>query len=292
MSAPELPETPTISPTVGRRWLAQEVRRLREAAGLKQSDVAKRLRCNQSKIGHMETMRNAISGPDLEVMLPFLGVPPERIDWYLQLADVAMEKGWWDGNRAIPEWFSLYIGLEWGASCVREWDLGFVPGILQTPAYADAVIRDGASASDKVLRMQTDARIQRQAALMRTERPMELHAIIDEAALRRQIGGPTAMREQIEHLAIRSEQAQVTLQVMPFAAGPHRGQLGSFSCIDFDHVDDPGVVYVENQRGGLYLEEPEEIEVFRHVFDEVASKALTPEDTGPFLSEIAKDFES
>ncbi|MGW3468053.1 helix-turn-helix domain-containing protein [Saccharopolyspora sp. NPDC000995] len=91
VSASDLSEVLTISPTVGRRWLAQEVRRLREAAGLKQSEVAKRLRCNPSKIGHMESMRNTISGPDLEVMLSFLGVPPERIDWYLQLADVAMK---------------------------------------------------------------------------------------------------------------------------------------------------------------------------------------------------------
>ena len=289
MTELDLPALPTISPTIGRRWLAQEVRRLREAAGLKQSDVAKRLRCNSAKVGHMESMRNAISAPDLEVMLPFLGVPPDRIDWYLQLADVAKEKGWWDGNRAIPDWFSLYIGLEWGASEIRKWDLGFVPGLLQTRAYADAVIRDGAEASEAYMREQTEARLRRQEALTRSEQPLELHVILDEAALRRCVVTGEALSEQLSFLAERAEHPQITLQVMPFAAGPHRGQLGSFQWLGFPRADDHGVVYLENQKGGLYLEEVEEITTFKHVFDELEAKALPPEQSAKFLTELAKE---
>jgi transcriptional regulator with XRE-family HTH domain len=292
VSASDLPEAPTISPTVGRRWLAQEVRRLREAAGLKQSEIAKRLRCNPSKIGHMETMRNPISGPDLEVMLPFLGVPPERIDWYLQLADVAMEKGWWDGNQAIPEWFSLYIGLEWGASEIHEWDLGYVPGLLQTRSYAAAVIREGIRATERHFEEQTDLRMQRQTALDRTEHPLRLHTIVDEAALHRRVGGTSVMHEQLEFLADANRNPQITLQVIPFAAGTHRGQLGSFQWLGFPRQDDPGVVYVENQKGGLYLEESVEIAGFHEEFRQLEQRALSPADTTKFLIELAEEAAS
>ncbi|WP_049887668.1 helix-turn-helix domain-containing protein [Saccharopolyspora spinosa] len=280
---------PTISPTVGRRWLAQEVRRLREAAGLKQSEVAKRLRCNPSKIGHMESMRNTISGPDLEVMLSFLGVPPERIDWYLHLADVAMEKGWWDGNRAIPDWFSLYIGLEWGASEIHEWDLGYVPGLLQTRSYAAAVIRDGLTATERHFEEQTELRLHRQTALDRAEYPLKLHAIVDEAALRRRVGSTQVMREQLEFLVTVSRHRQVTLQVIPFEAGPHRGQLGSFQWLGFPRPDDPGVVYVENQKGGLYLEESHEVTGFHQEFAQLEQRALSPAESTKFLTKLVED---
>lgn len=278
---------PTLSPTVGRRWLAQEVRRLREEAGLKQSDVAKRLRCHPAKIGHMESMRNAISGPDLEVMLSYLGVPADRLDWYLQLADLSQEKGWWDGNRAIPDWFSLYIGLEWGASEIREWDLGYVPGLLQTRAYAEAVIKDGVSGTERHFQEQTDLRLQRQQALYRSERPLAMHAIVDEAALQRSVGTHDVMREQLEYLA-HDKPTQVVLQVMPLSTGEHRGQLGSFSWLGFPRSDDFGVVYVENQLGGLYLEEPDEITGFDAEFRQLHDRALSPEESGLFLTELAR----
>ncbi|WP_207954277.1 helix-turn-helix domain-containing protein [Saccharopolyspora elongata] len=278
----------TISPTVGRRWLAQEIKRLREAAGLKQSDVAKRLRCNPAKIAHIESMRNAVSGPDLEVMLPFLGVPPERVDWHLQLADLAKGKGWWDGNRAIPDWFSLYIGLEWGASEIHEWDLGFVPGLLQTRAYTEALINAGSRVSDVQQRQQVEARLQRQGALHRDTDALKLHAIVDESVLHRTMGDDLILRDQIAHLAAMSEHPQVTLQIMPFHAGPHRGHLGSFHWLGFPRADDPGVVYVENQKGGLYLEEPEEITDFRADFDRLAQTALPAEDSRNLLEKLVK----
>ncbi|GAB2682568.1 helix-turn-helix transcriptional regulator [Saccharopolyspora gloriosae] len=279
-----------VSPTVGRRWLAQEIRRLRENAGLKQGDVAARLRCAQGKIAHMESMRNAISGPDLEIMLPFFGVPAERIGWYLQLADVAKQKGWWDGNQAIPDWFSLYVGLEWGASEIREWDLGFIPGILQTRAYAEAVLGDDLSVSEERLAKQAEARLRRRDALTREDLPLFMHAIIDEAALRRVIGGERVMVEQIQHLLEFCASPHVIVQVMTFDRGPHRGQLGSFHLLDFANADDRGVVYVENQAGGTCLEEVAEVESFRQVFEELTMKALSITDSEVFLRELAKDL--
>lgn len=281
-------ELPTMSPTVGRRWLAQELRRLREAAGLKQADVAGRLRCKTAKIGHIESMRNPISGPDLEVVLPFLGVPADRVDWYLRLADLAQEKGWWDGHRAVPSWFSLYIGLEWGASELHEWHLGYVPGLLQTREYASAVIRSGIEASEQHFQEQTELRLQRQQSLWRDEAPLSLHAIIDEAVLRRVVGNPELMREQLDHLVEVGQHPQVTLQVIPFSTGPHRGQLGAFQWLGFPREDDLGVVYMESQLGGLYLEDPPEVAAFRAEFEKLHQSALSGEESCRFMAELAR----
>lgn len=279
---------PTMSPTVGRRWLAQELRRLREAAGLKQADVAGRLRCKTAKIGHIESMRNPISGPDLEVVLPFLGVPADRVDWYLRLADLAQEKGWWDGHRAVPSWFSLYIGLEWGASEVREWHLGHVPGLLQTREYVSAVIRSGIEASEQHFQEQTELRLQRQQSLWRDEGPLRLHAILDEAVLHRVVGNPEIMREQLDQLVEAGQSSQVTLQVIPFSAGPHRGQLGGFHWLGFPRESDLDVVYMESQLGGLYLEERSEVEVVAAEFDQLQRTALSSEDSCWFIESLAR----
>ena len=281
-------EATTISPTVGRRWLAQEIRRLREEAGLKQSDLAKRLRCGAPKIAHIESMRNPVNGPDLEVLLPFLGVPADRIDWYLRLADLAQEKGWWDGNRAVPSWFSLYIGLEWGASELHEWDMGFIPGLLQTPAYAEALLALDASDAGTPLDERIGARLQRQSALHREREPLLLHAIVDESAMHRAVGGEAVMREQMEHLIEMSEHPRVALQLMPFQAGPHRGQLGSFHVLRFPRDGDPGVVYLENQRGGLYLEEDDEVASFATEFGDLRNRALSQDDSAEFLVQRMK----
>lgn len=279
-----------ISPTIGRRWLAQEVRRLREAAELNQSDVAKRLRCNSAKIAHMESMRNTISGPDLEVMLALFEVPTERVEWYLRLAELAKEKGWWDGNRAVPDWFSLYVGLEWGAERIREWELGFPPGILQTRSYVEALVSNEDGLSEVAVRELVDARLRRQEALRRRDGPLRMHAIVDEAALRRGVGGAEVMREQLDYLVEVQRWENVTVQVMPFSAGEHRGHLGSFSWMGFPRAGDPGVVYLENQRGGIYLEEVDEVAMFNGVFESLSEQALSPADSTGFLSELAKEL--
>ncbi|SFE07417.1 Helix-turn-helix domain-containing protein [Actinopolyspora alba] len=287
-SGPAIPEP--ISPTVGRRWLSQEVRRLREEAGLKQSDVAKRLRCNAAKIAHMESMRNTISGPDLEVMLSLFEVPDERVAWYLRLAELAKEKGWWDANRAVPDWFSIYVGLEWGADRIREWELGYPPGILQTRSYIEALVRGEDGPSDVGIRELVEARLRRQEALWRSEEPLWMHAVIDEAALRRQVGDAEVMCEQLHYLVRVGQWENVTVQVMPFAVGPHRGHLGSFQWLGFPRVGDPGVVYLENQRGGIYLEEVDEVAMFNGVFESLAEQALSPAESADFLAELVKEL--
>jgi transcriptional regulator with XRE-family HTH domain len=280
-------QPPMLSPTVGRRWLAQEIRRLREAAGLKQSDLAKRLHCNPTKIVHIETKRNPMNAPDLEVLLPFLGVPDTRIDWYLRVCDLSKSKGWWDGNQAIPSWFSLYVGLEWGASEIRSWDMGFVPGLLQHRVYVEDMLRFAGPVD--LVEAQVDARLHRQQALHRKDDPLRVHAIIDEAALRRVIGNRRTLRLQLQRLISLSELPNVTIQAMPFGDSGHRGHLGSFRWLGFSEPGDPGAVYLENQAGGLFLEKPEELSLFTAEFASLAALALSPQDSVTFMAKLAKD---
>ncbi|GAA3460547.1 helix-turn-helix domain-containing protein [Saccharothrix longispora] len=277
-----MPETdpPMLSPTVGRRWLAQEIRRLREAAGLKQTDVAKRLRCNPTKITHLESMRTPVGGPDLEVLLPFLGVPVERVEWYLRVCDLAREKGWWDGDRSIPDWFSLYVGLEAGASEIRCWDTGYVTGLFQTAAYATALLDNPGA---------VEARLRRQEALRRDD-PLVVHAILDEAVLCRRIGDAGVMRGQLDHLGALAEMPDVTIQVMPFDAAGHRGHLGSFKWLGFPQEDDPGAVYLENQFGGWFLEKPEELAIFQADFADLVERALPEEDSAALIARRAEEL--
>ncbi|WP_306744100.1 helix-turn-helix domain-containing protein [Saccharothrix yanglingensis] len=272
-------DPPTLSPTVGRRWLAQEIRRLREAAGLKQTDVAKRLRCNPTKITHPESVRTPVGGPDLEVLLPFLGAPAERVEWYLRVCDLAREKGWWDGDRSIPDWFSLYVGLGAGASEIRCWDTGYVTGLFQTAAYATALLDNPGA---------VEARLRRQEALRRDD-PLVVHAILDEAVLCRRIGGAGVMRGRLDHLGALAGLPGITIQVMPFDAGGHRGHLGSCKWLGFPQEGDPGAVYLENQFGGWFLEKPEEVAVFQADFAASAALAPSAEDSAALIAERAEE---
>nr|BFF02111.1 helix-turn-helix transcriptional regulator [Streptoalloteichus tenebrarius] len=235
-------------------------------------------------------MRNPFNAVDLEIALPFLGVPPDQVEWYLRIWEASREKGWWDGNQAIPSWFSLYVGLEWGASEIHSWDLGHVQGLLQAPGYAEAVIRDGATVDDDTIKEQVATRLRRQEAMRRPEAPLRLHAILDESVLRRRVGSLDVMREQLRHLATLDGHPTITLQVMPFERGEHRGQLGSFTWLGFPQADDPGVVYVENQSGGLYLEKPEQLSEFRADFAELSRRALSTTASINLIRAILKEL--
>ena len=278
---------PEHSPTVAGRWLASDMRRLRIQAGLKQTDVAHELRCTNSKIGHLESGHTPIRRTDLLVMLPMYGVPEERRGWYLDLCDKARQKGWWDGTDGVPPWFSLHIGLEWGAESIEEFELGFVPGLLQTREYVTAMLAANdadASHSSRIV----EQRMQRQQVLHRSPDPLRIHMVLDEAVLHRVVGTSAVMRDQWKQLVLLAEAPNVKLQVLPYEAGVHRSHLGSFKLLDFPSPDDPGVAYIETLRGGLYLEENDELEEFREAFDSLCALALTPNETTGFLEKLAR----
>lgn len=285
MSTPRIPEH---SPTVAGRWLAADLRKLRTEAGLKQSDVAEELGCTHAKVGHLESGRSPVRRADLLVMMPMYGVPAERRDWYLDLCAKARQKGWWDGADGVPSWFSLYLGLESGAERSFCYDRGSVPGLLQTRAYVEAIIAAGYPDDPDYAAKVAEQRVQRQQILDRDEEPLKLIAIVDEAALRHEVGDRKLMREQWNHLVDMAGHPQVTLQVVPFASGAHAGQHGSFKIFDFSNPDDPGVVYLEVLRGGLYLEENDELADYRTAFDRLESLAWNPDDSVEFLKKLAR----
>ncbi|GIG65350.1 helix-turn-helix domain-containing protein [Phytomonospora endophytica] len=278
------------SPTVAARLLANELRQLRTRAGLSQADVARELGCTPGRVGHMETRRNLPRRSDLLVMLQMYKVPAERQVWYLDLAAKAKEKGWWDGAAGVPGWFSAFIGLEWGATAVRNFELGVVPGLLQTRGYMEAIFREDPQRDERLVNEYVENRLRRQGRLHSPENPLFLHAIVDEACLHRRIGGRLVMREQLEFLARLHSDHGTTVQVLPFSSGAEPGLEGSFHVLEFSAPGDAGVVYLETHVGGLYLEEDNEVAVYDSLFEGLAEAALSPAKSVSMIRKLAREL--
>lgn len=278
------------SPTVWRRWLAHELLRLRRAAGLERADVAKRVRCTTQKIGHIETATVPPKTRDLEeVLLPMYGVPADRWAFYLQAAKDARKKGWWESHTdALPEWFSLYVGLEQGASEIRTWDPQLVHGLLQTEDYMAAVLRGG---TDEFASAEVDRRValrRARQAVLDAQEPLWFWKIISEDALHSNIGGPKVMRSQLGHLVEAAQRPHVTVQVLPRGIGAHAGVLGPFMVLGFPTEGDPGVVYLEHRTGAVYLEEGSEMKAHRIAFEKLRDLALSPTASVDLIAKTAE----
>ncbi len=286
--------TRTSSPTVWRRWLAFELTRLRHKTGLEQKEVAKALRCTPTKVSYLENAERPIVLRDLEeILLPLYNVPPGRWPRYLRAARDSRQKGWWEtyDEATMPEWLSLYIGLEQGASELRVYDAQLITGLLQTEDYADAIVRRGtAELTDDQITRRVQLRATRQAALTRETDPLRLWVVLDEAALRRVVGSRQIMRDQLKHLADAAELAKVTIQVMPFDAGAHPGMQGPFALLDFPWRGDPGVVYIEHRSGAFYLEDQQEIKAHTVAFQHLSAYALSPDRSVTMIRALAKEY--
>ncbi|MGQ0837373.1 helix-turn-helix domain-containing protein [Actinokineospora sp.] len=286
--------TEASSPTVWRRWLAFELARLRRAAGLDQKDVAKALRCTVGKVSYYETAERPVVVRDLdEVLLPLYRVPEDRWSLYLQAARDSRQKGWWERYDAntLRSWFSPFVGLEQGASQIRICEAQLIPGLLQTKDYAEAVARRGtAERTEEDIARHVELRMTRQQILHRDPGPVRLWTVLDEAALRRVVGSPTVMREQLLHLAAMTRHPKITVQVVPYVNGAHPGMTGRFQILDFPWPADPGVAYVEHRAGALYLEEPDEIEAHTVAFQHTCVLALSPDDSAIMIRTVAEEF--
>ena len=276
------------SPTVRRRRLGLELRRLREASGLTIERVAESLECSDSKISRIETGQVGATPRDVRDMLELYGVTGAQRDGLVQIAREAREKGWWHayGNVHV----SAYIGFEAAAASIRTYEVLSVPGLLQTAAYAQAVIH--AARPDlgiDELERWTELRMARQSRFAQ-EDPPTLWAVLDEALLRRPVGGREAMREQLNRLADAATWSNVTLQVMPFAAGEHAGMSGAFTIFRFPESADPDVVYLENATSDLYLERSEEIHWYTRTFEQLCAAALDGEESITHLKLLAKEL--
>ncbi|MEV4051624.1 helix-turn-helix transcriptional regulator [Amycolatopsis sp. NPDC049688] len=284
----------TASPTVWRRWLAFELVRLRKEAGLEQKDVAKALRCTTAKVSYYETAERPVVLRDLdEVLLPLFKVPESKWPDYLDAAKHSRVKGWWEsyGPETVPSWFSLYLGLEQGANQVQTYEAQAVPGLLQTSDYVHALLRRGtAERTDEQIEHMATVRLARRAVVEREPDPLRLWAVLDEAVLRRLVGGREVMRGQLEHLVKMAGKPKITIQVLPFDRGAHPGVIGPFTVIGFPWPGDPGVAYVEHRAGGFYLEQPHEIEAHKVAFAHLSALALTPDESVTFIQRLAEEY--
>jgi transcriptional regulator with XRE-family HTH domain len=281
------------SPTVRRRRLRYELRRLRDERSLtiEQVQEASGGDIKAPSISRWENGERSVRPTDLRLLLDIYQVDGERREALLTLARQAKERGWWQSYAsAIPEWFQVYVGLEAEASTIRVYEAELVDGLLQTPEYYRAFLGAApAAAADAEAERKIEVRLARQERLT-GEDPPEYWAVLNEAVIRRVVGGAEVMRAQLDHIAEMAALPQVNVQVLPFAAGVHPAMDGSFRILGFPEPGDPDVVYLENQAGSLYLEEAAEIDRYARMFSHLIAKALDPEESRRLIARIAADL--
>ncbi|MGH3973621.1 MAG: helix-turn-helix domain-containing protein [Pseudonocardiaceae bacterium] len=280
------------SPTALKRWIAYELRRLRDASGRSRQEAAARLGRTVAQIGHLETGRNLPSAGDVEVLLTWYG-HPDRIEFFRDLLKRAKKgRDWWIGLAdAVPEYFALFLGLEASAAQMQSYDSLVVPGILQTAAYAKAIVRAGErSQPDHEIARRVELRMARQQLIERADEPLQVWSVLDEAVLHRQVGGVEVMREQLERLVKLAERPNIDIQVLPVTAGAHAGTEGTFTLLTFppELHSDPGVVYVETRVRGIYYEDPAEIQLYRQALIRLQVQALNPDESPAMIQRIAE----
>ncbi|MGH3797673.1 MAG: helix-turn-helix domain-containing protein [Pseudonocardiaceae bacterium] len=279
------------SPTVRRRRLAAELRRLRSAADLTIAQVAKRMDCTHPKISRIENGHRAASLADVHMLLSIYGVTGHEAERLMALAKDSRKRGWWHTYRnLLPEWYETYVGLEAEAASIHTYEGEVIPGLLQTADYARALTRATLiTANDEDIERRAELRIQRQQRLTGPE-PVELWAVISEATLRRPVGGTAVHVAQLVHLAKMSELRHVMVQVMPFAAGAHPAMAGMFTILRFPEHSDQDAVYLETQVGGLYLEELTEVEHYARMMDHLRAMAADPARSRTMIRQIEREF--
>jgi transcriptional regulator with XRE-family HTH domain len=261
--------------------LGSQLRRLREARGITREAAGYSIRASESKISRMELGRVSFKTRDVEDLLTLYGITDEAERQALVgLAREANVAGWWHSySDVLPNWFPTYVGLEGAASLIRAYEVQFVHGLLQTEAYARAVVQrgmKGASAAD--IDRRVALRLERQKYLVAENAP-EFHIVLDEAALRRPYGDREVMRGQLQHLIEISERPNVRLQIMPFSFGGHSGESGAFTILSFPESDLSDVVYLEQLTSALYLDKSEDVAQY-----EQALKELQQDSPGPDAS--------
>jgi transcriptional regulator with XRE-family HTH domain len=277
----------SAGPTVQRLVLGGHLRRLREEAGMTTERAAASIRGSHSKISRMEHGRVGFKERDIADLLTLYEVGPgDEREALLRLAKEANTPGWWQPySDILPHWVEPYFGLEAAASFIREYELQFVPGLLQVEEYARAVIRLGNLPSQDEVERRAQARISRQEILQR-ENPPTVWAVLDEGALRRVIGGPAVMRSQLKHLIDMCDHPAVTLQILPFSAGAHRAMGGPFTILRYTEPDLRDVVYIEQLTSALYLDKPTEVDAYLEVIEEVCLQAEASAKTPAMLQAV------
>ncbi|MEU8712617.1 MULTISPECIES: helix-turn-helix transcriptional regulator [unclassified Streptomyces] len=278
-------------PAVRRRKLGAELRSLRTGAGLTSGEAARLVGWHQSKVSRIETGASGVKPADVRLLLDAYGVVEGQLrELLLVLAgseDTAGRHHWWHAYRGVlPPTYRDFISLESQAGAMRTLETSVVPGLLQTPEYARAVTRAAVDGlDDEALDALVEVRLARQDVL-RNRPPLELSAVLDEAVLRREVGGPGVMARQLERLLEAARLPQVRLQVLPFSAGAHIGITGPFVIFSFPSTSDLDVVVLDQLTSSLYLERKEDLQTYAEAFNTLQIHALSPEDSLDYIAGI------
>jgi transcriptional regulator with XRE-family HTH domain len=291
-------EGTTTGSTVPRRQLGRYLRDLRNQAPLTVRAAATRFEWSEAKLWRIESGLTSMRSLDVETMCRIYGAPPDVTEALMGLAKETKARGWWHSyGDAIPEYFDVYVGLEEAASRLTWYESELVPGLLQTEDYARTVIQaDNPGVDDAEIERRVHVRLARQALLTRVTDPPVLQVVLNEAILRRPVGGRKVMMSQLERLAEASELPTVSIKVMPFSAGLHHGIMsGPFVILRFPlngngQDTEPPTVYVESFTGALYLDKPREIDRYDTAFTNIWESSLDERASQELISQVAREL--
>ncbi|RKS10406.1 helix-turn-helix protein [Nocardiopsis sp. Huas11] len=268
------------SPTVARRTLARVLRQRREQAKFTAAKAARYAGMHAATLSKVESATTRIQPGTAQALMRYYGGTEAECDAVFDLAHAARQRGWWQTHKAMPDWFDAYVGLETESRLLRDYQVELIHGLLQTDQYAFHLARSAVDVtSDEEAKAHVALRMARQERLT-AENPVELHTIMNEAALYREVGGPEVMRSQLKHLRERCELPNVSCQILPFSAGEHAAGYGSFLIMSFpqsphEAITFAEVVYVEYGLGALYLEDGSDVSHFTKIFNDLSSRALS-----------------
>jgi transcriptional regulator with XRE-family HTH domain len=279
---------PRKIPTVPQRALAGALERRREAAGLSPRGVAARLEWSETKVWRIETARVTVSPGDIRELARLYGIDDAGTEALVQLARQAKRPGWWKGmSRALPEGFSVHIELESTATAIRTYEAQWVPGLWQTEGYARAMLAaNSLTSTPEQIERQVQVRMRRQQILDRPDpKPPAIWAILDEAVIRRVVGGRAIMRGQLERLREASSVPSVTLQILAFNAGAHMAAYGSFALFDPSDPAFPVTASTDRPAGSLIEDDPEDIHRYTMMFDHLRASSMSPAASRALIDE-------
>ncbi|WP_281892952.1 helix-turn-helix domain-containing protein [Phytohabitans aurantiacus] len=275
------------SPPTLRRQLGAELRRLRGDRTV--ADVAAGLGWSESKLSRIETAHTGIRPKDLDRLLDVYALAQDARARIQALAGQARQRAWWEAyGDVLPNAYETYIGFEAEATSIYNYEAQIVPGLLQTAEYASAVIAaDGVYQDEEVHSQRVAVRMARQAVLTRNPSP-QLVVVLDEAVLRRQVGGEDVMRRQLGRLVEANDRKMITVQVLPFSVGAHRALAGSFVIMEFAGDSDHPLVYSEGMTGGVFRSRADELRSYWMSFESLRTASLTPRQSVEFIQAVAQ----
>lgn len=282
----------TNRPTVRRRIVGAQLRRLRESSGVTRRQAGEAIKAGEAKIGRMELGRVGLDQDSVTELLTLYGIHDEgERAALLELVREANRPGWLQAySSAVPAWFRPYVDLEEAAQVIRTYEVQFIPGLLQTADYARAVIARGMSRppAEEVER-RVELRLRRQQILT-APNPTRLWAVIDEAALRRPIGGPDVSRAQLRALLDAARLEHITVQVMPFHVGGHAGEAGAFTILRFPEPELHDIAYLEQLTGAMYLEKDDDMDHYSAAMERLCVQSASPQESVDLISKLIREI--